>query len=121
MAGSFWRVAYLDGNGGSATLTLVVLATDVGTVKNSVVAKADENNTEVTDSAPDKDVGHNVELSVEKTLVTTGSVAVGDKITYTIKVTNNGETVATNVKVTDILVGPGSIVAGERAVEGGAG
>ena len=105
-----WNIPSIAGNGGSASLTLTVRVIGVGTVTNAVVAKASENDTEVTDDAPDVDVKPDVKLSITKDLVTTGPIYAGDNITYTIVITNNGLSEATNVNVTDIVKGNGDIV-----------
>ncbi len=43
------------------------------------------------------------DLAVTKTIVTPGPYSVGQKVTYAIKVTNNGPVTATDVKVSEVL------------------
>ena len=100
-----WNIPSLVGNGAKATLTLTVSVINVGTVTNAVVAKASENDTEVTDDAPDVEVKPDVKLVITKDLDTALPIYAGDNITYTIVITNNGLSEATNVKVTDIVKG----------------
>ena len=91
--------------------TYVVKQADVvaGSVRNHATATADNPSEKETDVTPgDKeDPTEKAEpsLSVIKTADKTSGVTAGDKITYTIRVTNNGNVNLTGVKVTDELVG----------------
>ena len=91
-------------------MTVVVHVTGEGTIANNVTAKSDENDTNVSDETPEEDVLPDVKLNITKELITTGPIYAGDNITYTITITNNGNSDATNVKVTDIIKGSGVIV-----------
>ena len=49
-------------------------------------------------------------MAVVKVLETTDPIYVGDDITYTVTITNNGESVAHNVVVNDVIKGSGVVV-----------
>ena len=105
----------------SEAVTLVVKVMANGTFANTVVAVAEENETEVTNTSDNIPVDPNVELGVVKVVNVTSAV-VGDNIEFTIVVTNNGLSDATGVKVTDVLdeafayVSGGIYDAGSRTV-----
>ena len=92
--------------GNNVTLTVIVHVTAEGTIANNVTAKSDENDTNVTNETPEVTVNPDVRLNVTK--VVYGGVTevyVGDSIVYVITVTNNGNSTATNVNVTEKLSG----------------
>ena len=107
--GSVWTIDSVAAHD-NVILTVVVRVTDVGTIANNVTAKSDENDTNVTDETPEEDVNPDVKLDIVKVLETTDPIYVGDNITYTITITNNGNSDATNVKVIDVIKGSGVIV-----------
>ncbi len=96
-----WIIDSIAANG-SETVTLVVKVLANGTFANTVVAVAKENDTEVTNSSDNVTVDPNVELDIVKKANVT-SADVGDNILFTIVVSNNGLSDATDVKVTDVL------------------
>lgn len=97
-------------SGGSATVVVAVPATAPGSIVDTVSVKSDQ---------PDPNLVNNtdteatmvlavVDLAVSKVVSPKESV-VGQPITYTITVTNNGPSAATGVVVTDKL--PGTVMA----------
>ncbi|MBP3791671.1 MAG: DUF11 domain-containing protein [Methanobrevibacter sp.] len=101
LSGNTWTIDKLDKDA-KATLKLVVVANDIGTVKNTAVVKCSENETEKTANAPDVTVDPLVILDITKTVDKTVA-NVGDNVTYTITVKNNGLSDASDVKVTEKL------------------
>ena len=96
-------------SGASATLTVVatVLGATRGTLTN--VATAASGNTALTDSNPANNsdtettvLTPSIDLAVTKT-DSADPVIAGNQLTYTIVVTNNGPSQATNVSLTDAL------------------
>jgi len=88
----------------SITVTATIVAT--GAFDNSATATPDETDptpANNTDSVGNDGVtGPTADLEIEKTASAT-QVAAGDPLTFTIVVTNNGPSTATNVSVTDTL------------------
>ena len=107
--GSVWTIDSVAAHD-DIVLTVIVHVTGEGTIANNVTARSDENDTNVSDETPDENVLPDVKLNITKELVTTGPIYVGDDITYTINVTNNGNSVAHNVVVNDVIKGSGVIV-----------
>lgn len=93
-------------NGGSATVTIVVTATgaSVPSVTNTVSVSATEfdPNTANNSDTETTTVNPAADLSVTKS-DSPDPVNVGDNLTYTITVTNNGPNNATGITVTDTL------------------
>ena len=96
-------------NGASATITVVatILGATRGTLTN--VATAATGNTALTDSNPANNsdtettlLTPSIDLAVTKT-DSADPVIAGNQLTYTIVVTNNGPSQATNVSLTDTL------------------
>ena len=81
------------------TITLKVIAN--GTLTNVVNVTSKENDT-LVNSSVDVNVTPVVNLTVVK-VADSDDATIGDVITFTITVTNNGPSVATNIKVVDIL------------------
>jgi uncharacterized repeat protein (TIGR01451 family) len=91
----------------SATIDLVGTATDAGTQKNTAIVST------VEPKRIDPDLTNNVasvltnvvgvaDLAVTKTQ-SAPTLQIGQTLTYTLRVTNNGPSVATNVELTDVL------------------
>ncbi|MBR0370234.1 MAG: DUF11 domain-containing protein, partial [Methanobrevibacter sp.] len=96
-----WTIPGIDA-GKSAEVYVVVKVLTNGTFANAVTAYAQENKTPSNATSDDIPVIPNVELNITKVADVTSAV-VGDNITFTIKVTNNGLSNATNVVVYDVL------------------
>jgi uncharacterized repeat protein (TIGR01451 family) len=91
-------------NGASATVTLQVQASSLGSAVNSASATGNESDPDganATASAVTV-VGPTANLSLTKTTAAT-TVTVGQSIGYTITVTNNGPGTATGVTITDTI------------------
>ena len=87
--------------GESYVFAITLKAMTNGTLTNVVNVTCAENDTVVSTSV-DVDAVYDVNLTVVK-VADTDDAAVGDEITFTIIVTNNGVSNATNIKVKDIL------------------
>ena len=96
-----WHIDSIDSNK-AATLTLTVLVVKDGNVTNAVVATAKENQTEVETNATNVTADPDVKLDIVKEVIS-DNVYVGDTIVYTITVTNNGKSTATDINVTEKL------------------
>ena len=96
-----WTIDSLASNA-SKEVYVVVTVLSAGNFTNAVIAHCDENTTDVNGTSDNVTVDPNVKLNVTKVADVT-SVIVGDNITFTIRVTNNGLSNATNVVVTDKL------------------
>ena len=103
--------------GATCTLTgdYVVTMTDAGgNVVNTASAQSDEVTTPVTDTVTTPVVAAAPSLDIVKSAPTnadedgSGTVSIGDTLTYTITVTNDGNVDQTNVVVTDNLITPSS-------------
>ena len=100
-----WIVPSIAAKGANATLYLVVSVITNGTISNSVNVTCSENKTNVTNKSDDVKADSFVNLTVSKSVNVTVQdvVLVGDKIKYTIVVTNNGLSTATGINVTDAV------------------
>ncbi len=105
-------------NGATATITVVatILGATRGTLSN--VATAVSGNTSLTDSNPANNsdtettvLTPSIDLAVTKTDSADPAIA-GNQLTYTIVVTNNGPSQATNVSLTDTLPAGVTFVSG---------
>ena len=97
--------------GESYIFTITLKAVNNGTLTNVVTVTSKENDTEVSSS-----INVNVTPVVKLTVVKVADsdyATIGDVITFTITVTNNGLSDATNIKVTDILDKGFTLVSGE--------
>jgi uncharacterized repeat protein (TIGR01451 family) len=90
-----------------ATTTINVTATinasgAFDNTANATAVESDPNTANNTDSAGNGGTaGASVDVSVVKTLVTTGPFTIGETINYTLDVHNAGPSIATNIQVTD--------------------
>ena len=100
-----WTVGNIT-SGASVTLRLVVKVLANGTIPNFANVTGNENDTNITNNNVTSDnitANPKVNLTVVKTVVTTGTIYVGDLVNYTITVTNHGPSNATNVQIVDNL------------------
>lgn len=105
-----WTVGTLN-YGESATLVLTTKVTATGTIRNIAVATTSTYDPNITNNKDydvtrpkDKPVTPSADLEVIKE-ANVNKVKVGDKIIWTITVTNYGPDTAKNVRVTDVLYG----------------
>ena len=95
-----WAIGEIQ-PGANATVSVVVTVLANGTFNNTAVVKCDENETE-TNNSTNITVKPLVCLEITKDVNTT-TVLIGEEVEFTITVTNNGKSNATNVNVTDEL------------------
>lgn len=96
-----WTIGELNA-GDSVQLAVLVKANEVGkfTISAHTEGAEEESDLENNDASTEVEVKPYADLSVEKTVDKT-EIKVGETVTYTITVTNNGPFDATGVKVTD--------------------
>ena len=87
------------GNSLSVVYTATIPATN-GSYTNSVLARTGQS--ETTTASSNVIVGTAADLSISKTLDTSGPYISGQTVTYTITVSNAGPGIATNIVVTDL-------------------
>ncbi|HZP66884.1 MAG TPA: DUF11 domain-containing protein, partial [Rudaea sp.] len=92
-------------SGASVTITTTATINAAGAFDNAATVSATEpdpnlaNNTDNTGNGGT--AGASADVSIDKTLVTTGPYVAGQTLTYTLLVANAGPSTATNVQVTD--------------------
>jgi uncharacterized repeat protein (TIGR01451 family) len=92
-------------SGANTTITVTATINGSGTFDNSATATAAEsdpntaNNTDNTGNAGS--AGTSADVSIVKTLVTSGPFTAGQSISYTLVVANGGPSTATSIQVTD--------------------
>ncbi|MBQ9025751.1 MAG: DUF11 domain-containing protein [Methanobrevibacter sp.] len=96
-----WTIQKLQ-NGTKATLLIIVKAISNGTVENVAFVNCSENTTVKNATSENVTVLPMVDVKVNKTVSVT-QANVGDDLTYTITVHNNGPCDATDVNVTENL------------------
>ncbi|WP_458403981.1 right-handed parallel beta-helix repeat-containing protein [Methanobrevibacter sp.] len=84
-------------------LTLTFNATKAGKFNNTIQVSSNETNLREVNSSNETTVRPFVDLNIVKEHNLTGDISVDDLINFTITVTNNGRSNATNVNITDIL------------------
>jgi large repetitive protein len=91
------------GVGGNAILTVSATITAAGPFSNTATVDATEPDPDTTDDEDDDGdtATGSADLAVQKILTTAAPFASGDAVQFTILVTNNGPSAATNVTVTD--------------------
>ncbi len=93
------------GNGGNATVTIIVNTTTTGTITNNanVASNTTDSNSNNNSTSEQTTVNElQADLSITKSDVV-DPVQIGDNVTYTVTVNNNGTDTAENVVVTDNL------------------
>ncbi len=98
-----WTLGTLN-NSSSATITIIATVQSTGVYENvASVQRVDQNDTDTTnDSANATVTPPNADLAVTK-VIDDASPNVGDNVTFTVTVTNNGPDQATDLVVTDQL------------------
>ena len=92
-------------SGASATVAIVVTPTTAGTITNSASVTANETDPDTANNfTTQTTVALAADISVTKT-DSADPLAVGGNLTYTLAVTNNGPSTATDVTLTDTLPG----------------
>ena len=103
--GHTWNIGTLD-NGSDASLTIVATVISPGIISNVAIATSIENDTNKSNNKASIDnitALATVDLDISKKANTTGPVNVSDLIEFEIRVTNNGQWMATGVNVTEVL------------------
>ena len=99
---AIWTIDKIE-SGDAVEVILVVNVTSAGNLANTAFANSSENDTVVNKTSDNVTVNPNVELGIIKKANVT-SVVVGDLIKFTIVVTNNGLSDASDVVVTDYII-----------------
>lgn len=94
-----WNVGTLT-PGQEYVVTVTVTVKEAGTFNNTAVAVCDENETKTNDTAEIKSKSVILEITKEASEY---ELVVGETVTFTITVTNNGKTDATDVVIYDVL------------------
>ena len=97
-----WTIDKIEA-GNAVEVILVVNVTSAGNLANTAFANSSENDTVVNKTSDNVTVNPNVELGIIKKANVTSAV-VGDLIKFTIVVTNNGLSDASDVVVTDYII-----------------
>lgn len=104
-----WSIPKLV-NGANATLTIVAKVISNGIISNVAIVNCSENSTNKNDSSENIPAHPIVDLKINKTVDAT-ETQVGEEITYTIVVINNGPSDATGVNVAENIKGNVEIIA----------
>ena len=93
-----------DGASATITITGTVAATASGTLTNTATVSATETDSVSTNNSDSEDttVQRQVDLAITK-IDATDPISAGNALTYTMTVTNNGPSQATNVSLSDVL------------------
>ncbi len=106
-AGTYTAGAWTIGamaNGASETLTVVATVTDGAPLTNTATISADQEDGATANNTASADVdGQVAGIELTKTVDDSTPAAIGDQVTYTITLTNNGPDAATGTAVTDQL------------------
>jgi uncharacterized repeat protein (TIGR01451 family) len=93
------------GVGANVTITVTATITAAGPFDNTANVSATEPDPNVTNNTDSTGNGGtaaaSADVSVVKTLITTGPYTIGQSITYTLFIANAGPSTATNIQVTD--------------------
>jgi gliding motility-associated-like protein/uncharacterized repeat protein (TIGR01451 family) len=97
-----WNIGHLE-NTQTVTLSYAVTVTDTGVVKNVAIASGTPD-VVIPDTATHIiTVGKAADLVVSKKIITAGPYSIGQRVDYSIDITNKGPNTATGVVVTDAL------------------
>jgi len=92
-------------SGANTSINITATIDAVGAFDNVATANADEPDPDTSDNTDDDGnngfTGASADLSIVKTLTTAPPYSLGQTITYTLQISNDGPSTATNIQVTD--------------------